>query len=224
MQNVRILGITLQDRSLEEALNTSKRYLSNGALDVVAYVNHDVLMFAERNDSVRAFLEGTAMTLWEDKKILKLIGEVQPRRLAEIESRAYIRGLLAMLAKEGRTVALAGENASELGVLRDELLAIEPKLEIVHETLIESAPAGIPEADINSINEHSPAVVIARMDYGTQQEWLSRAGGMINAGIWLALPANMVINGQDEEGVLHRVWHKLSFSSFSRRAKKAMEG
>lgn len=224
MQNVTILGITLQDRSLKETLGAAKRYLQSGALDVVTYINHDVLMDAERDINVRRFLSDATMTLWEDKEILHLVGISEAGRIKEVESRAFIREMLKNIAGHGACVSIAASDEDGLRHLRDELLRVQPELKIVHETVLCSSLTSVPENEINGINEHFPSMVIAKADYALQQSWLSQARPMINAGIWLAMPDGMQIEGLINVGMLRRIWHKLSFWIFSRRAKKAMEG
>lgn len=224
MQNVTILGTTLQDRSIQESLSVSKRFLANGALDVVAYIDHGVLVQAEHSDSVKAFLDRTAMTLWEDKKILRLVGITDPERIAEVENRLYIKELLKSLSASKSMIAIMAEDEASAEKLKSELLAIEENLSIVHEVVMPKMLASIPEDEINSINEFAPSVIIARIDYEQQENWLRLTSSMINAGIWLAMPEGMTINSHHQSGMLRRFFYKLSFRIFSRRAKKAMEG
>jgi len=224
MQNVRILGITLQDRSLQETLSTANRYLTNGALDIVAYVDHDVLTQASKNEKVKGFVNRAGMTLWEDKKILKIVGISDAQRYTEVESRAFINELLSGIVNDGRSISIASKDQESLNKLHGELVDFIPNLKIVHETKIESTGGRIPENEINLINEHAPAIVICRADYALQQEWLTGASNMINAGIWLALPAGMSIQGSGSNRLICRIWQKLSFRLFKRRATRAMEG
>jgi len=224
MQNVTILGTTLQERSIQESLSVSKRFLGNGALDVVAYIDHGVLIKAEHDEKVREFLNRTALTVWEDKKILKLVGIADQERVKEVETRVYLKELLNLMSENNLSVAVAGEDIESIENLKSELLALDEKIDIVHSAIIDSNTSAIPEDEINGINEHAPAIVISRMGYNKQEDWLRRTSSMINAGIWLAMPANMVINGHRQSSMIGRFFNKLSFKIFSRRAKRAMEG
>lgn len=224
MQNVTILGITLQDRTLQESLATAKRYLGNGALDIVAYVDHDILTYAEADESVRNFIEDADMTLWEDEEILEVAGIFDSSRYHEVESRAFLRELLQKITDDDRSIIIACEDENSLGLLKEDLLKLQPGLNIVHEVIMEVVQSVIPENAVNTINEHLPAMVICRLDYAQQATWLGLAGSMINTGIWLAIPPSMDICECRQTNIFRKLWYRLSFGVFSRRAKKSMEG
>lgn len=221
MQNVTILGITLQDRSFGESISAAMRFMQKGALDVISYVDQDVLSNAEHDGAVRRFIDESVMTLWEDKAILKIAGINDLKRIKEVEDRKFIRSLLDNLVSEERTVCVAGPDEISVSRLKDELLEIQPKLNIVHETFIADL-SEVPENEINGINEHAPSLIIARMDYRKQQEWLSWAKPMINAGIWIAIPPRMAIINKHESGLffLRKLFLKIKLRVFSIKARK----
>ena len=226
MQNVTILGLTLQERTLPETMTLTRRFITNGAIDVMAYVDHDVLSKASKDKQVKEFILNATVTLWENVKLLKLVGITGRERLEEVGNRIFLKKLFELIASESGTVIIAAADEKALDQLENEVAAFASDVKIVHKTVMELNSVRIPEDEINSINAYAPLLLIARADYRLQNEWLKLAKSMINVGIWLALPPGMNLATADakKDYLFKRIWHKVSFRLFKRRAAKAMEG
>ena len=202
MQNVTMLGIKLQDRSAEESIGCTSRFLRSSALDVIAYIDYEVIRHAVFDASIRDLLRSAAVTEWSDSYLLEAVGAYDQERAEQIDTRRFLRDELAGMASAGRTIALAGDSEESIQSLEAQLKGIVSDLNIVHRQVLRTGDGPAPEDEINSINMIAPAMIISHMDYHDLAEWLRSASSMINVGIWLALPDTMTIDAARNKGVM----------------------
>lgn len=202
MQNVTMLGIKLQDRGTDEALGCISRFLRSTALDVIAYIDYEVIRRAVTDAGIRDLLRSAAVTEWSDSYLLEAVGLCDQDRAEQINSRAFLKAELAAMADAGRAIALAGESMEAIDTLERQLSDMTPGLNIVHRQVINIGDGASPEDEINSINMIAPAMIISHMNLHDLAEWLGTASSMINVGMWLALPDTMPISGTRDKGVM----------------------
>ena len=205
MQNVTILGITLQDRSTEESLGSAVRFLRNSSPNVIAYIDYPILRSAITNNRVRDFLGSAAIIEWTEPYLMEAVGITDPGRLTEVGSRRFLIEELTAIASGGKPVALVGDSDQSVANLEKRLGSVRNDLNIVHRQILSTGENGNPEDDINSINQCAPAMIISCMDYVSLAEWFRYSSSMINAGIWLALPEGMSLMPGQNKGVMTRI-------------------
>ncbi|MBR6391446.1 MAG: hypothetical protein IKS16_08915 [Lachnospiraceae bacterium] len=202
MQNVTMLGIKLQDRSVEESLGCTSRFLRSSALDVIAYIDYEVIRHAVFDAGIRDLLRSAAVTEWSDSYLLEAVGAYDPERAVQIDSREFLRDELAGMAAGDKTIALAADSDEAIDRLESQLEVISPGLNIVHRQVIHTGDGASLEDELNDINRVAPAMIISHMNYHDLSEWLGGASSMINVGIWLALPDTMPISINRDKGVM----------------------
>lgn len=202
MQNVTMLGINLQDRGVDEALGCTSRFLRSSALDVIAYIDYEVIRRAVTDSGIRDLLRSSAVTEWSDSYLLETVGTCDRERAAQIDERIFLREVLNTMRDGDRTIALAGESDEAIDRLEAQLSDMAPDLDIAHRQIIHFGDGSAPEDEINSINRIAPAMIISHTDYHDLAEWLGTASSMINVGIWLALPDTMPISDTRAKGVM----------------------
>ena len=202
MQNVTMLGIKLQDRSAEESIGCTSRFLRSSALDVIAYIDYEVIRQAVSDSAIRDLLRSAAVTEWTDSYLLEAVGAYDQERAEQIDTRRFLRDELAAMAAAGKSIALAGDTGESIQRLEEQLSGIVSDLNIVHRQVLHTGDGPAPEDEINSINMIAPAMIISHMDYHDLAEWLRSASSMINVGIWLALPDTMTIDAARNKGVM----------------------
>lgn len=195
MQTIQLLGIRLKDHSKWESLGIAERFLKNRALHLVLYVNSKELTLASQDSGLKQFIEQADLTLWSTKELVQVAGLKNAGRHREVENREFLKELLHRLAKNHQAVAVVSDSEEKALLLKQELLEMEDKLSVVSCSAIGTAGINV-EQEVNSLNGVTPAIVIARMPIGAQSGWLQEAKHMINTGIWMALPEDMIINGQ----------------------------
>ncbi len=192
MQKVNILGLELNDHTKKESIEMAQWFLNNGTLDVVLYVDHDVLTEAGSDEELCRWLESAGLTQWASLDILEAAGVAGNGRCREVENREFLGDLLHMAERDHKTVFLLSDSDGQIEYLRRTLRQIQPDLMIAGATIAGSDDEEI-KNDINEINSVSPAIVIARMDLRKQLKWLHGSDNMVNAALWLGMPPDMQI-------------------------------
>ena len=192
MQKVNILGLELNDHTKKESVEMAQWFLNNGTLDIVLYVDHDVLTEAGSDEELCRWIESAGLTQWASLDILEAAGVAGNGRYREVENREFLRELLHMAERDHKTVFLLSDSDGQIEYLRGTLRQMQPDLMIAGATIAGSDDEEI-KNDINEINGVSPAIVIARMDLRKQLKWLHDSDNMVNAALWLGMPPDMQI-------------------------------
>ena len=218
MQTIQLLGIRLKDHSKWESLGIAERFLKNRALHLVLYVNSKELTLASQDPGLKQFIEQADLTLWSTKELVQVAGLKNAGRHREVENREFLKELLQRLAKNHQAVVAVSDSEEKALLLKQELLEMQDKLSIVSCVAIGETGISV-EQDVNSLNGVTPAVVIARMPIGAQASWLQEAKHMVNTGIWMALPEDMIMDGQ-AQSFLQKWGQKLKHIVFRKKVMK----
>lgn len=186
MKEISVLGITMTDYSLREALRAAEEFLESGPLNTMCFLNKELLMKAKDDVSLRNAVQSMDVLLVGNTDILLAGGIATGSRKKEVKENFLMRELLKRLAKEKRKIFLLGESDQALVELRTKLLDIDSGL-----TFFGSFAFDGPEvselAIINEINSVVPDVIISLLPSPKQELLMSRNAGMINARLWLSL-------------------------------------
>lgn len=218
MQTIQLLGIRLKDHSKWESLGIAERFLKNRALHLVLYVNSKELTLASQEPGFKQFIEQADLTLWSTKELVQVAGLKNAGRHREVENREFLKELLQRLAKSHQAVAVVSDSEEKALLLKQELLGMQDKLSIVSCTVIGATGVSV-EQEVNNLNSVTPAIVIARMPIGAQASWLDEAKHMVNTGIWMALPEDMIMCEQ-AQGWWQKRWQKLKHIVFRKKVMK----
>ena len=205
MQNVTMLGITIQDRTKDESMSSIARFLKNSALNVIAYIDHAVIRQAVRDADVREFLKKAAITEWSEPYLAEAVGINDSGRLSEIEQKSFLTEELHSIQERDKTVALAASGQPALEDLKTSLAAIEPGLNIVHTMILTEDDINAPEDAVNALNCAAPAVVISQMDYHLLTGWLKVTSRMLNTGAWITIPDTMSVTVSRKAGAFFTI-------------------
>ncbi len=205
MQNVTMLGITIQDRTKDESMSSIARFLKNSALNVIAYIDYAVMRQAVRDEDIRDFLKKAAITEWSESYLAEAVGIHDSERLAEIDRKSFLTEELHSISKRDKTVALAASDQTAIEDLKTSLTAIEPGLNIVHAMVLGENDISSPEDAVNALNCAAPAVVISHMDYHMLTCWLKVTSRMLNTGAWITIPDTMSITVSRKMGAFFTI-------------------
>ena len=167
-------------------------FLNNGTLDVILYVDNNVLTQAGNDAELRRWIESAGLTQWASLDILEAAGVIGNGRRREVENREFLRELLHMAGRDHKTVFILADSDDKTEYLRKTLRQLQPDLMIAGSAIAGDNDENI-KNDINEINSVTPAIVIAMMDFRRQLEWLHGSDNMVNAAVWLGMPSDMQI-------------------------------
>jgi UDP-N-acetyl-D-mannosaminuronic acid transferase (WecB/TagA/CpsF family) len=213
MQKVNILGLELNDHTKRESIDIARTFIDNGILDVIQYVDHDVLTKAGNDDELRKWIESVGLIQWGSLDILETAGISGNGRQREVENREFFRELLHIIEHDHRPVFLLSDESEQIEYLRKTIRQMQPGIMIAGSVQAEMDAEKI-KSDINEINSVSPTIVIARMDVMKQFKWLRESNGMVNASIWIGMPSDMplIIKNNWFIGGIKKSFKKMFFS------------
>ena len=93
-KSMELLGISLSNIGLREALRRTNGYLEQGGLNTIAYVSARKLLDASEDEQHKTWWNELDLTICEDVEVLKAAGVVSQNRIKEVEENAYLKEFL----------------------------------------------------------------------------------------------------------------------------------
>jgi len=186
MKKMDVLGISLTDYTLREALKLTNEYMNNGALNTVFYISTEILVEAGESPEQKNWLESMDMVVVGETDILRASDNASRNRVHETENNDYIREFLHRLVRGQKTVFLLADNAEGVKKLQNGLLEREPDLQIIGSYSL-SEVSGDLDFLINEINDAAPSTIISCLPYPLQPKLIHEQKMRMNAEIWVAL-------------------------------------
>lgn len=191
MQKINILGMSLTDYSLREALSITDCFLEEGSLNTILFISAKILVGAGNSAEQQEWIAGADLIVWSDAEIVRRAGINAGERIHEVENQDYIKEVLKRLGRAGSPVYLLAESEEELERLEFDLRSSRDDLNIVGEDVVGDVEAEWDSA-ANHINESAPTAVISRIPFERQARLMDRTKRFLNADIWLALDYEML--------------------------------
>ncbi|MEG1876084.1 MAG: WecB/TagA/CpsF family glycosyltransferase [Lachnospiraceae bacterium] len=193
MRKINLLGIELTDFTLKESLKYVNEYLNNGALNTVSFISTQTLVQAGENEEQKLWLESVDMTICDETDILKAAGFATRNRMREVEEGEFVHELLQRLARRHLKIFLLSDSTKQMEQLQHDLYAQQDGLCVVGEYILDES-AGSVDSLINEINDVVPNVILSRFPYPLNEQLMYENKQMMNADIWVALPAHPLIS------------------------------
>lgn len=215
MKELNILGVSICEYSVREALKKTEGYLRGGVMNTVLYVSTKMLVEAGRNPEQKKWIESMDMTVCGEPDILRAAGEAPMNRIREIENNVFLKEVMKRIGKERRTVYLLAQSKADMETLKKRLSLAETAAYEPDGTVLESAEWEA-EALVNHINDIAPSVIISMIPFPVQEKLMAENKNYINADLWIAL--TMPKESADVNGhLLDKTMRRFFLSSFRRR-------
>lgn len=172
-EKVRILGVDIDNVTLEETASITKELIenSNKSCELIVAPNVEFIMRAQKDKKFFDILK-TAKLATPDSVGVKLASKLQKKNLKErIPGQAYFRKILEVGEKEGWTFYLLGGKDDTPKRAVDNIRKMYPNVNIVgyHEGFFEKDSE---ENVINQINNLRPNVLFVAMGAPIQEKWI----------------------------------------------------
>lgn len=211
MQKYTILGISLCDYGVREALRNTDGFLRSGGLNTVAYISGTVLAQASREEGLKRCVERIDMTISAEPDVLEAVGIAGRNRVREIDEQSYLRELLRKLNRNRNGVYLLAETDGGLEDFKDIITEYQENLYIRGCGAYEDFDRQ-PERLVNALNDLTPDVVISRMPWPVDFSLTYEYGQYVNARLWISLPP----------GIVNPIRKASFFAGMSRRLKNRL--
>lgn len=201
MRRMNVLGISLYDLSVREAMRKVDDYLNNGSLNTVSFLTHELLLDAKDDPVVKEALENTDLVIPCSVEILKAAELLGRAREKEVENHQFQYELLHKLAKERRRIFLIAQTQEDLVRLRSSLLEQEEKLTFFGSYAYNELP-GESDGIINEINGVLPDVIISMLESPLQERLVQEQKRKVNASLWVCLQeGNLKVSASGGKGL-----------------------
>lgn len=172
-ERVKILGVEIDNITLEEAGNITKNLIenSNKSCELIVAPNVEFIMTAQKDKNFFDILHSAKLAT-PDSVGVEIAAKLQKKPLKErIPGQAYFRRVLEIAQKEKWTIYMLGGKGDTVNRASENIKKLYPNLKIVggHEGFFEKDS----EQDvINEINSLKPNILFVAMGAPNQEKWI----------------------------------------------------
>ena len=216
-KSMELLGISLSNIGLREALRRTNGYLEQGGLNTIAYVSARKLLDASEDEQHKTWWNELDLTICEDVEVLKAAGVVSQNRIKEVEENAYLKEFLKILVRRHASAFLLAEEEEKLKEFEAELRLLQSNLYVVGRDTTDHYVEN-KDGMINGINALAPKVILSRLPYPEGIHLMHDYRQYLNGSIWLTLPETLVkssrkgwirrVSGLLDKKLLHKKIHR----------------
>lgn len=217
---IKVLGITLNDLGLREALRQTDVFLKNGALNTIAYVSTQKLVRASEHEEEKQWLEEMDMTVCEDIEVLHAAGITNRSRIREVEQNEYLTELLRRIKYNKYSTFLFTDTVQNLERLEEELHEIMSGLPIKGRVSLEEYGDNR-DGIWNAMNAATPVVIISRFPYPEGMRLMHECRQFLNGELWITLPDH--ISARMKRSFLKKVEQRLYKRQFYRKLSSFLQ-
>ncbi|MDA8187228.1 MAG: WecB/TagA/CpsF family glycosyltransferase [Dehalococcoidales bacterium] len=183
MRSVEILGVRLDDVTLQETIDTLDGFIQSGQPHLIATTNTEFVMAAQRDLEYRRLLNSADLSIPDG------VGLIWGLRVLGKPIRKHVRGtdtverLMALAAQKGYSVFLLGAAEGVAAMAAERLKARHPGLKIAG-TYAGSPDPRFDDAIVEMIRKAGP-VDILLVAYGApaQEKWIARNMSRMNVPV-----------------------------------------
>lgn len=194
MRQIDVLGVTIKDYSLREAMKMVDVFLRDGKLSTVTYITTRGLIAAETSESIKDFLTNVDLTITADSDILRAAGIVNRNRVREVDNDEFMREFLKKIVKARKTVYLLTSTKQQMETLQLGLASYQENLKIIGAYSLDELDEQGHDEDylINEMNVNTPNVIISNISSPQRESFFDANHMKLNADIWLMLKDEVV--------------------------------
>ena len=205
-EKVDVLGLDIENMSVNEALPEISRMLNNDSIYVIDMIGTELLLKAGEDEELKKCLQSMDMLWPREKAILTAAGIEDNRRMEEIEMNRFVRVCLEQAAFQEKTVFLLTDTVEDRNEFRAYLNEYYKDLRIEGDYVVENC-WGDEDIIVNAINIASPNLILSSMSNPYQEQFIYAHKQKLNANAWLGLGGNM--RPQHTHKVKGNFWRKL---------------
>lgn len=221
MKNINLLGIKLQDRYVRESVGLTEKFLREGVVHTILYLTPTVLLETAKDEKEKEWVEAAELTVWGDTDILDAAGITVKSRYHEVQENVFLKIFLRKMARIHKSILVLSDTEENAEILKQELIEIQNNITVAG-TMAIPDPYQAQEDLINKINMITPDVIMARMSFSLQREWLEQCRQYLNTGIWIGFPEHLSCIPKKEKPI-KKIGNKLLNVLFSRQVSKYKE-
>lgn len=224
IKKIDVLGLSLDNYTVREAIRRVETYLSNNVLNTIECISMEMLIRAEEDEVLRNVIQSLDLAVIGEKEILQATKSSSMQRIRETEENDFFFEFFKRVERNRKSVFLIGESEEKVKEARSELEQEFKKIEIVGAYAVEDC-VGALDAIINEMNATTPDIIVSVLPTPVQEHFFWEHKDKMNANIWYGMGNLPIRRKQGVLGRIQRVVHrgKLKSSILKYDAKNEAE-
>lgn len=218
MKKIQVLGVTLFDYSLREAMRKVDGYLRDGKVSTISYVTIRGVLEADEDQTIKDFVTQLDMVIPADTDILRASNAASRNRIREIENNEFMEEFLKRLYRLRKHVYLLAETDEKLEVISKYISSYQEHIKIAGRFSLEQLQAD-EDFVVNDINMMEPDVIISLLSSSKRIDFFTANHMKLNAKIWLMLKDDMNLSTK-KSSLVYALYNNLTKHTFKRRVNK----
>ena len=186
IKKIDILGVSLDNYTVREAIMCVERYLSNQVLNTIESISAQMLIESETDPILKETLGTLDLAVIGEKEIIQAGGFGTMQRIRETEENDFYFEFFKRIERNKKSIFLLGDTPAKLAELQQELKKAFPRLIFAGEYAVENCVGDL-EAVINDMNGTTPDVIVSILPSPLQEHFLAEHRDKMNANIWYGI-------------------------------------
>jgi len=216
MKEMKVLGLSLKDYSVKEAMKMVDGFLKTAKVDTVSFLSMDNLMEAVNDSEYKTWLEEMDLLVPISKEILTAASITSRHRLREVEDNKFVKEFGEKLSREKRSVFILGEKEEDIIQLKDHLENVSKGIKVVGTFVIEDEIND--DKVVNEINFLFPDVVLSVISKKKQERFVYTNKDNINARLFVSI--NKLIDNNTNCHGFSKFFNEIEKTIFRRKVIK----
>lgn len=214
---INILGIELDDYSLDEAMNRTMEYLDNDALDIVGIISHSLMKFLIERQEGKEFLKEVSMSIIGEPDILDA-SRKEVRDGEGVPGDDYLQSVFRFAQVKRKSIYILGDT-------QEAIKEVENYLNQGHSGIIQVGAYSLEQCKeeednlINEINGASPDIIVSYLPCEEIVRLALEHHTKINSKLWIAIAEDWKL-GDQPIPKKESLWRLIDKIIFKRRISK----
>lgn len=216
MKNMNVLGFSLKDYSVKEAMKMVKEYLKTAKVDTISFLSMDHLLEASAENDYKKYIESTDLLVPISKEILVAASIESRHRVHEVEENRFVKEFSELISKEKCTVFILGDGEEAVENFKSYLAETAKGVKVVGSFVF--CEDTNDDRVVNEINFAFPDVVISIVPWRRQERFVYENKGNINARLFVSV--DKLIEDRNTCGGIKKILDNFQRIVFKRRVIK----
>lgn len=186
IKKVKLLGISIDNYTVREAMLQVDVFLSNEQLNIIETITTKLLVNAEEIPVVKSCIEQSDLAVIGEKGVLTAAGVKTAQRIKETREHEFLKEFMKRVVRNHKSVYLLGEKKESVQAFQKFLIKEYGSLSIVGSYAMEECVSDV-DTVINEMNAAVPDVILSILPVPEQEKLLMAHKDKLNANIWYSI-------------------------------------
>ncbi len=188
VKKIDILGISIDNYTVREALLQLDTFLSSTALNIIETVTVEKILLSGTNPRIGECLGQADLTLIGDKELLAGKEQASVQRIREIRNNEFLYEMIRRVVRNQKRVFLLAMTRAEVDKMQAFFEGESDRFKIEGSYALEECGGDL-DAIVNEINSTTPDIVVSAMTSPFEEEFILEHKDKLSLSIWFGMGA-----------------------------------